>query len=82
MKDAGEFVIQPNPRLTRSNSQDNLHGRKRERVPEANTKRSRQVKFGYSFSRCKEYAHSIVDVIIGSKKVNAVGISHDDSSST
>lgn len=42
--DAGEFVIQPNPRLTRSNSQDNLHGRKRERVPEANTKRSRQVK--------------------------------------
>lgn len=42
--DAGEFVIQPNPRLNASSSQDEQFCRKRKRLPEANSKRSHQFK--------------------------------------
>ncbi|KAG0581805.1 hypothetical protein M758_3G010700 [Ceratodon purpureus] len=42
--DVGEFVIQPNPRVSVSSSQEELICRKRKRLPEANSKRSLQVK--------------------------------------
>lgn len=42
--DAGEFSVQPNPRLSVSSSQEELIYRKRKRLPEANSKRSHPVK--------------------------------------
>jgi len=66
-------VIQPNPRLSASSSQDEQFCRKRKRLREANSKRSHQVKVRHYFLYVANGMETLIfeDKLFGSKKRNA-----------
>lgn len=63
-------MIQPNPRLSASSSQDELFCRKRKRFPEANSKRSHESKVGHYFLYVVDILFFEVK-LVGAKKRNA-----------